>query len=59
VQRTIRIQFDPSPTLAAALAQTRRLFTVVFNAVCAYGWQQSQRNSIELHRVLYYPLKAE
>jgi putative transposase len=31
----------------------------VFNAVCAYGWQQSEKNAIELHRALYYPLKAD
>jgi putative transposase len=59
MQRTIRIQLDPSPTQAEALAETSRQFTAVFNAVCAYGWQQNQKNSIELHRALYYPLKAE
>jgi putative transposase len=59
VQRTIRIQLDPSPVQAAALAETSRQFTAVFNAVCAYGWQQSEKNGIELHRALYYPLKVE
>jgi putative transposase len=59
VQRTIRLQLDPSPAQAAALAQTSRQFTAVFNAVCAYGWQQSEKNGIELHRALYYPLKAQ
>jgi IS605 OrfB family transposase len=44
---------------AAALAATSHQFTAVFNAVCAYGWQQSEKNSIELHRALYYPLKVE
>jgi len=44
---------------AAALAETSRQFTAVFNAVCAYGWQQNEKNGIELHRALYYPLKAE
>jgi putative transposase len=59
MQRTIRIQLEPSPTQADALAQTSRQFTLVFNAVCAYGWQQRQKNGIELHRALYYPLKAD
>jgi IS605 OrfB family transposase len=44
---------------AAALAETNRQFTAVFNAVCAYGWQQCEKNGIELHRALYYPLKAD
>src|SRR5215210_3946818 len=59
MQRTIRIQLDSSPAQAAALTETSRQFTAVFNAVCAYGWQQNQKNGIELHRALYYPLKAE
>jgi predicted transposase len=59
MQRTIRIQLEPSPAQAAALAETSRQFTTVFNAVCAYGWQQNEKNGIELHRALYYPLKSE
>jgi IS605 OrfB family transposase len=59
MQRTIRIQLDPSPAQAAALAETSRQFTALFNAVCAYGWQEGEKNGIELHRALYYPLKAE
>ena len=59
MQRTIRIQLDPSPAQADALAETSRQFTAVFNAVCAYGWQQSEKDSVELHRALYYPLKAQ
>src|SRR5262245_61233937 len=59
MQRTIRIPLEPSPTQAAALAETSRQFTAVFNAVCAYGWQQREKNGIELHRALYYPLKTD
>jgi len=59
MQRTIRIQLDPSPAQADALAQTSRQFTAVFNAVCAYGFQHNEKNGIELHRALYYPLKAQ
>jgi len=59
MQRTTRIQLDPSPAQADALAETSRQFTAVFNAVCAYGWPQNEKNGIELHRALYYPLKAE
>jgi predicted transposase len=59
MQRTIRIKLDPAPVQAAALAETSRQFTAVFNAVCAHGWRQNQKNGIELHRALYYPLKAD
>jgi len=59
MQRTIRIKLAPAPAQAAALAQTSIQFTAVFNAVCAYGWQHREKNGIELHRALYYPLKAE
>jgi putative transposase len=59
MQRTIRIELDPAPAQAAALAETSRQFTAVFNAVCAYGWRQREKNGIELHRALYYPLKAD
>ena len=59
MQRTIRIHLEPSPAQITVLAETSRQFTAVFNAVCAYGWQQSQKDGIELHRALYYPLKAD
>ena len=59
MQRTKRIHLEPSTAQAAALAETSRQFTAVFNAVCAVGWQQNQKNGIELHRALYYPLKAD
>jgi putative transposase len=39
--------------------ETSRQFTAVFNAVCMYGWQRKEKNGIELHRALYYSLKAE
>src|SRR5262245_53469917 len=58
MQRTIRIKLAPAPAQTAALVETSRQFTAVFNAVCAYGWQQGEKNGIELHRALYYPLKT-
>lgn len=59
MQRTIRIKLAPAPAQTAALIETSRQFTAVFNAVCAYGWQQGEKNGIELHRALYYQLKAD
>jgi IS605 OrfB family transposase len=59
MQRTIRIQLDPSPAQAQQLAETSRQFTAVFNAVCAYGWHERLSNGVKLHHATYYPLKAD
>jgi putative transposase len=58
MQRTIRILLQPTPEQAEALEETSRQFTVVFNAVCAYGWRERERNGVRLHHALYRPLKA-
>src|SRR5438874_984130 len=54
MQRTIRIQLDPSSAQAAALAETSRQFTQAFNHVCRYGWQQRLTNGVKLHHETYY-----
>jgi IS605 OrfB family transposase len=59
MQRTICIQLEPSPAQAIALADTRRQFTAVFNAVCAYGWRERVSNGVQLHHATYYPLKSD
>src|SRR5262249_25832476 len=59
MQRTIRIQLEPSPTQTQQLVETRRQFTAVFNAVCAHGWRERLSNGVKLHHATYYPLKAE
>jgi IS605 OrfB family transposase len=59
MQRTMRIRLEPSPAQAAALAETSRQFTAVFNAVCAHGWHERLSNGVKLHHATYYPLKAD
>lgn len=59
MQRTIRLQLQPSPAQAQRLAETARQFTVVFNAVCALGWRERLSNGVKLHHATYYPLKAD
>jgi putative transposase len=59
MQRTIRIQLEPSPTQAQQLVETSRQFTAVFNAVCAHGWRERLSNGVKLHHATYYPLKAD
>ncbi|MBC8159887.1 MAG: IS200/IS605 family element transposase accessory protein TnpB [Roseiflexaceae bacterium] len=58
MQRTIRIQLQPSASQAASLADTAHQFTAVFNAVCAVGWEQQIINGVKLHHATYYPLKS-
>jgi putative transposase len=59
VQRTIRVRLKPSPEQRRVLLGTLTESTACFNAVAAYGWQHEQRNSVELHKATYYPLRAE
>jgi IS605 OrfB family transposase len=59
MQRTIRIQLEPSPSQMQQLTETSRQFTAVFNAVCAYGWCERLSNGVKLHHATYYPLKAD
>lgn len=59
MQRTIRVQLEPSAVQAAALAETAQQFTAVFNVVCKYGWEKREKNGVTLHHALYYPLKAD
>jgi len=40
MQRTIRVKLTPSTAQADLLAETSRLFTAAFNAVCRVGWEQ-------------------
>jgi putative transposase len=59
MQRTIRLQLQPSPAQAQRLAETSRQFMAVFNAVCALGWREQLSNGVKLHHATYYPLKAD
>ncbi len=58
MDRTVRIQLHPTPEQAIALQETLRQFTEAFNAVCAYGWQQQEKNGVRLHHGTYYQTKA-
>ncbi|NTU82523.1 MAG: IS200/IS605 family element transposase accessory protein TnpB [Chloroflexales bacterium] len=58
MQRTIRVKLSPSTAQAELLAETSRLFTAAFNAVCRVGWEQKITNGVDLHHATYYPSKA-
>jgi IS605 OrfB family transposase len=58
VQRTVRLRLRPTAAQRSLLVETLRRATACFNAVAAYGWEHEQRNSVELHKATYYPLRA-
>jgi IS605 OrfB family transposase len=57
VQRTIRFPLLPTTEQHSVLLETIQQYTECFNAVAAYGWEHGEKNSIELHKVTYYPLR--
>jgi putative transposase len=59
MQRTIRVQLQPSPAQAAALAETSRLFTQAFNRFVELGWDAGVSNATKLHYLAYYPIRSE
>jgi putative transposase len=59
MDRTVRVLLQTTPEQAAALAETLRLFTLSFNAVCAYGWEHGEKNGVHLHHETYTTLKTE
>jgi putative transposase len=58
MDRTVRVKLHPTPEQTDALAETTRLFTQTFNAVCAHGWRHNDKNGVHLHHATYYPCKA-
>ncbi|MFH1484888.1 MAG: transposase [Chloroflexota bacterium] len=52
------MRLQPTPEQAVALIETARLFTQVFNGVCAYGWEHGEKNGVTLHHRTYRTLKA-
>lgn len=57
VQRTIRLPLLPTAEQYDALLETIQQYTECFNAVAAYAWEHEEKNSIELHKATYYPLR--
>ena len=58
MQRTIRVQLNPSAAQAEALAETSRQFTSAFNQAIRMGWEAKIANATKLHYLVYYPVKA-
>ena len=58
VNRTVRLMLQPTPEQASALSETSRQFTEAFNAVCAWGWENTEKNGVRLHHATYRDLKT-
>lgn len=58
MQRTIRIQLQPSTETAEILTQTIEQYTWSFNAVCRHGWEHDRSSGLELHKATYYEHRA-
>ena len=48
MQRTIRVQLQPSPAQVAALSETSRQFTAAFNLFVDLGWRAGVANATKL-----------
>jgi putative transposase len=57
VQRTIRFPLLPTVGQYNVLLETIQQYTECFNTVAAYGWEHGEKNSVELHKATYYPLR--
>jgi len=57
MQRTIRLQLEPSPLQATALAATSQQFTQAFNLFVQIDWQANVSNATKLHFLAYYPVR--
>jgi putative transposase len=59
MRATLKLKLRCDAEVAAALTETVSAYTACFNAVCAYGWQHHERNSVRLHQATYARLRTE
>src|SRR5512134_1376493 len=59
MQRTIRFPLLVTIEQQGVLLETMQQYTDCFNQVAAHGWEKREKNSIELHKATYYPLRAD
>src|SRR5437868_1013537 len=57
MDRTVKIQLQPTPEQAQALRETLEQFTCAFNAVIVYGWEHQEKNGVKLHHATYRDTK--
>lgn len=59
MHRTVVVNLEPTVAQANTLSETARLFTSVFNYICAGAWANREKNGVRLHHDFYYPLRAK
>lgn len=59
MDRTVRILLQPNSEQKTLLEETTEQFTQVFNVVCAYGWQNNEKNGVKLHHATYYDMREK
>jgi len=59
MDRTIVVQFHPTPEQARILKTTLEQHTACFNEVAHLGFTTQNRNGVDLHNETYYPLRKQ
>lgn len=59
MDRTLVLHLTPTPEQANILQETLQQHTACFNTVAHLGFETGCRNSVELHKETYYPLRAQ
>ena len=58
MQRTVRLELNPTQEQSALLGETLRQHTECFNAVASHGWTEQIKNGVALHKETYAALRA-
>jgi IS605 OrfB family transposase len=58
MNRTIAIKLNVSASDNAVLEDTMAISRICFNEIAQYGWDNNERNQVELHKAKYYQLRA-
>jgi putative transposase len=59
MQRTISLRLDANGEQDAILTATLAASRACFNAVAAHGWENNEKNGVELHRATYHTLRDQ
>ncbi|GAC1349475.1 MAG: hypothetical protein NVSMB27_22960 [Ktedonobacteraceae bacterium] len=58
MDRTLVLQFNPTPEQARVLRATLEQHTACFNTVAEHGFTSECSNGVQLHKETYYPLRS-
>jgi hypothetical protein len=55
---TVTVKLQPTPEQVDALRQTLLAANAAANAISAYAWKEQTFGQYQLHKLLYYPIRA-